>query len=76
MKKSDLQDKKAKETLEFRRKHFEKENIKMMSNPQFWNSITYSSEEYKKKYESDKKFWKDAGEQIYQRMIEREAKNG
>lgn len=44
----------------------------MMSNEQFWNSITYSAEEYKNKYQNDIDFWDSKGYDMYLRILDYE----
>jgi hypothetical protein len=41
----------------------------MMSNAQFWNSITMTAQEFKDKYSCDVEFWKKDGEFMYNRMV-------
>ena len=41
----------------------------MLVGEPFWNSITMKPEEYKKKWQSDAKFWEETGEIVYNRMV-------
>lgn len=41
----------------------------MITNEQFWNSITMRSDEFKKKYCSDVKFWEESGKKMCDNII-------